>query len=89
MSERPGPAHLAFCLREIHRLAGEAQLDVLLELLRNPSGTFRFTVSQALAPPPEGQGSGERLEQLTRWAQLVVQAREASRRNAIMAGEAP
>ncbi len=86
---KAGPPHLAYCLREIHRESGEEGLAVLLELLRNPTGTFRFTVGQALAPPPEGQTPEERLEQLSRWAGVVLQARAARVKNAILPGDAP
>lgn len=82
-----GPPHLAYCLREIQRESGEEALSVLLELLRNPTGTFRFTVGRALAPPPEGQSPEARLEQLTRWAGVVLEARAASLKNAILPGD--
>jgi hypothetical protein len=87
VAEAAGPAHLAYCLREIHRQSGEEPPGVLLELLRSPSGTFRFTVAQALAPPPAEQTSAERLEQLSRWAGAVVQARAASLKHAIVVGD--
>ena len=61
----------------------------MLDLLRNPSGTFRFTVKRALAAPPEGQADSveARMAQLDKWADVVVQARAASLANAIMPGD--
>ena len=90
VAEAPGPYHLAYCLRQVHAGAGGDGIAVLLELLRNPSGTFRFTVNQALAPAAGEQAGSpdKRLQQLAKWADVVVQARQASLKNAIVPGEA-
>ncbi|MCZ6729615.1 MAG: hypothetical protein O7C61_07880 [SAR324 cluster bacterium] len=85
----PGPYHLAYCLRQIHAATDGDGIAALLDLLRNPSGTFRFTVKRALAAPPEGQADSveARMAQLDKWADVVVQARAASLANAIMPGQ--
>lgn len=84
----PGPTHLAYCLRQIHAGAGEDGITVLLDLLRNSPGTFRFTINQALAPPvgEAAQSVERRLEQLGKWAQVALQARRESLKNAILPG---
>lgn len=86
VTQGSGPAHLAFLLQQLEHAAPGDGLALLIEHLRRPSGTWRFAVSQALAPPPEKlAGDGEaRLAQLTGWASLVLEAWEHSRQNAIV-----
>jgi hypothetical protein len=85
VTQGPGPAHLAFLLQQLEQQASGDGLALLTEQLRQPSGTWRFAVSQALAPPPEKlAGDGEaRQAQLSGWARLVLEAWEHSRENAI------
>jgi hypothetical protein len=89
VAAKAGPYHLAYLLRQVHAAAEEDGIAVLMELLKNPSGTFRFTVNQALAPPvgEAAQSAEKRLEQLANWAQVVVQARQSSLKNAILPGQ--
>lgn len=85
VTQGAGPAHLALLFQQLEHAAPGDGLALLIEQLHEPSGTWRFAVSQALAPPPEKlAGDGEaRLAQLTGWARLVLEAWEHSRRNAI------
>ncbi|MEE8434218.1 MAG: hypothetical protein V3S64_05465, partial [bacterium] len=87
----PGAGHLAYALRQLHLQAGEEGLRVLPELLANPTGTFRFMVGQALAAPREKDNAPakERAEFLARIVGVVLQARSASRRNAIVIESQP
>ncbi|MBI4082534.1 MAG: hypothetical protein HY423_07985 [Candidatus Lambdaproteobacteria bacterium] len=83
----PGPADLAYLLRRFQHHAGAEALPALAGLLRAPSRTFRFVARQALLQPGRSeQGAEARLDQLDGWAQLVWQALQASRRNAITVG---
>jgi hypothetical protein len=85
-----GGAQLMHLLRRVQVTAGEASgLSVLGEVLRQSTPTFRFTVAQALRPRPPGKDAAAWLAQLDAWAQSVLDARERSLRNAIVAGESP
>ena len=88
-----GTGNLVYLLRRIHEEAssegsGEGPgegLRVLAELLKNPSGTFRFSVGQALAAtsgeaPDE---AGELSARLEKWAALVLTTRAAGLKHAI------
>ncbi|MEE8396434.1 MAG: hypothetical protein V3S29_10305 [bacterium] len=87
---RAGPPHLSLALRELHRQGGAEGLAILPEIVRYPTGTLRFMVARALAPPagdkagPAGKRAESRLEELQKWAALVLRTREATRRNAIV-----
>lgn len=89
VAKGPGTAHLAYVLHCLHREAGDEGLAILAGQLADPSGTWRFAVTQALAPPPPKQADDPqaRLSQLEEWARLVLTARESSQRNAIVIGE--
>ena len=89
--------NLVYLLRRIHAEAsGEGLRDgpgarpgeglrVLAELLKNPSGTFRFSLGQALAATSgESPGEAEELSaRLEKWAALVLTTRAAGLKHAI------
>jgi hypothetical protein len=86
LAKGTGHVKLAQLLNSIHKGAGEAGLLALVELLREPPGTLRFVLNQALAPLPD-LSLDERLSQFERWAALVNEARRHSLANAIRPGE--
>jgi hypothetical protein len=78
--DAPAP-RLAYLLRRIQARQGPRGLSSLAALLRDPSGTFRFTMRQAANASPQ-----EALEHTERWAEAVLRVREARLRNAILPG---
>ncbi|MCH8844815.1 MAG: hypothetical protein IID61_17790 [SAR324 cluster bacterium] len=81
IAKGPGIHHLVWMLNRLCDLCGAEGLPVLTDLIKHPSGTFRFAVGQALAQPPEGASAQARLEQLEQWASLVLQARKRTMEN--------
>lgn len=73
-------ARLALLLRRVQVRLGTDGLAALAEMLRAPSGTFRFALNQAAAPGAHGPDWDGRLE---RWVEAICRVREARLRNAI------
>jgi hypothetical protein len=73
--------------RLYERAGGDGGLPVLAALARDCPPSFRFAVVQALCPPPDKRGAPW-LDQLDAWADSVLQARESSLANAIVAESA-
>ena len=94
-----GVARLTYLLHHVHRRAREEGLAPLLEQLQAPTGTWRYVVQRALAPPAaasrheaaevEVEAAGDQrdvLERLHELADVLLRARASSRRNAIVIG---
>ncbi|MBI3992022.1 MAG: hypothetical protein HY342_02015 [Candidatus Lambdaproteobacteria bacterium] len=97
-----GAARLTTLLHHVYAGAEDEGLAPLLEQLRSPTGTWRFVVQQALAPPAGARpidvpkrGPGEApaededdgLQRLHALADVLLRARTSSQRNAIVIGK--
>jgi hypothetical protein len=84
-----GTARVAHLLRRLHVRAQPAGLATLAEMLRRPTGTLRFAVSQAAtrAPVPAEASSAAQSPaaaeaQVERWVEAILHARAAGLRHA-------
>ncbi|HEX7927733.1 MAG TPA: hypothetical protein VF678_09085, partial [bacterium] len=73
---------LVLLLRHLQRRMGHNSIAALVSLLRQPSGTLRFTLNQALEFDPKAGGL---LAQVQRWVDAIVRVREGRMRNEIVA----
>jgi hypothetical protein len=76
---------LALLLRRLQVRLGQDGIAALVSQLRQPSGTLRFTLAQALAPQAPGADLAAQIE---RWVDTICLVREARLRNAIVASGA-
>jgi hypothetical protein len=72
---------IVLLLRRLQLRFGRDGITALASMLRQPSGTLRFTLNQALAMERADDLPG----QLERWTDAVTRVREARLRNAIVA----
>jgi hypothetical protein len=80
---RSDVSRLALLLRRLQVRLGQDGIAALASLLRQPSGTLRFTLNQALEPNAPGADLPAQLE---RWVDAVCRVHEGRQRNAILPG---
>src|SRR5262249_14850233 len=81
-AQAPVP-RLVLLLRRLQLRLGKDGIAGVVALLRQPSGTWRFTLNQAVEQQVTPAELGAQLE---RWVDAIARVREARLRNAIVPG---